>query len=182
MTRPATTFVRACISTLLALLLCTALATTFVRLPLELMLDKTDLAVHGAVSSMSSGMRGDEPWTEVTFRLIRDLLADEGDEAEQEFTLSFLGGSRPDGSMVTVELMPLFNEGDEVLMLAYAEDYYSPIVGFNQAVWWLQPDGRWMDSQAVQLGVNEETGKLQLAAGGSSDQVIAALAAELGGR
>lgn len=174
------------ITALLALLLAgTALATTFVELPLPLMIERAELALHGTVSSMSTEMRGDEPWTEVTFSLIRNFLADEADatdEVEDLLTLSFLGGSRPDGSTVTVELMPLFAEGDEVLLLAYAGDYYSPVVGFNQGVWWLQPDGQWQDFLAVPLGVDEVTGSLQQGAAGTRDQVVAAFADELGRR
>jgi hypothetical protein len=176
---------RSCLAGLLILLMPlagTALATTFVKLPLELMLDKAELAVHGTVSSIRAELRDDEPWTDVTFGIIRDFLAAAAAETPEEITLSFLGGSRPDGTNVTVELMPQFSEGEEVLLLAYAADYYSPIVGFNQAVWWLQPDGQWQDMSALSLGVDEVTGSLQQGAGGSRDQVLAALALELADR
>jgi hypothetical protein len=36
---------------------------------------------------------------------------------------------------VSVSLMPQFREQEEVLILAYNEDLYSPIVGFRQGLW-----------------------------------------------
>jgi hypothetical protein len=169
---------------LLGLLLCSAsaLATTFVELSLDEMLLRAEVAFHGTVRSVGPEMRGEEPWTAVTFRVGQDFLADEAEGPATEITLLFLGGEKPDGTTVTVEQMPVFNTGDEVLLLAYAADYYSPVVGFNQGVWWLQPDGQWLDLRSVPLGVDTETGVLASGESAGADQVPALLAAELGAR
>jgi hypothetical protein len=176
------TFSRA-VTLLLGLLLGwnTGLATTFIELSLDEMLVKAETAFHGTVSSVQPVQRAGESWTEVTFRIRQSFLAD-GSDAAESVSLLFLGGTAPDGTQVTVELMPAFTEGDEVLLLAYAGDYYSPVVGFNQGVWWLQPDGEWLDITGRPLGVDPETSALTREGGSAPEQVTAALAAALGAR
>ena len=50
-------------------------------------------------------------------------------------TLTFYGGTLPNGRSLTVEGMPTFSRGDEAVVMAYNAPYYSPIVGFSQGLW-----------------------------------------------
>lgn len=122
---------------LLMLLLSTATATTYLELNLEEMFDKADIAFFGEVTASESEARDGEPWTLVTFRVARDLI---GDLETEEITLAFYGGSA-DGVTLNVTDMPQFRRGEEVLMLAYDAEYYSPIVGFVQGLWRLEAQG-----------------------------------------
>lgn len=171
--------------TLLLLFLCgatgSAAATTFVELTVPTLLTRAETALHAVVTDVRSEQRDGEPWTVVTFRVEQDFLTDAEEDAAEDVDFAFLGGTRPDGSTLAVELMPVFTVGDEVLLLAYEADYYSPIVGFNQGVWWLE-DQVWRDSRAATLGVDDVTGELTVSASGSSADVVAALAAVLEGR
>lgn len=156
-------------------------ATTFVELTVPELLEQAEKALHGVVEDVRSEQRGTEPWTVVQFRVQQDFLADEDELVTGPVELAFLGGTRLDGSTLAVELIPLFAVGDEVLLLAYDAGYYSPIVGFNQGVWWLE-EQTWRDYQAAPLGIDEETGELTVSASGSTAEVVAALAAVLGAR
>jgi len=122
---------------LLVLVLATATATTYLELSLEEMFDKADLAFFGEVTASESEAREGEPWTLVTFNVARDLR---GDLEAEEITLAFYGGSA-DGVTVNVTDMPQFRRGEEVLILAYDAEYYSPIVGFVQGLWRLEAQG-----------------------------------------
>ena len=53
------------------------------------------------------------------------------------------------GESLTVNLMPKFTEGEEILVLAYDDSYASPIIGFRQGLWRLS-----------QLGFRNEEGLL----------------------
>lgn len=158
-----------------------AVATTFVELSVPALLERAEKALHAVVDDVRFEERGAEPWTVVTFRVEQDFLADADENAGEQVELAFLGGTRLDGSTLAVELMPQFTVGDEVLLLAYEADYYSPLVGFNQGVWWLEGQV-WRDQQAAPLGVAEETGELGAFASGSPAEVVAALASALEGR
>lgn len=122
---------------LLMLLLSAATATTYLELSLDEMFDKADIAFFGEVTASESQARDGEPWTLVTFRVARDLR---GDLDADEITLAFYGGSAG-GVTVNVTDMPQFRRGEEVLMLAYDAEYYSPIVGFAQGLWRLEAQG-----------------------------------------
>jgi hypothetical protein len=129
--------VRILVGLLLMLLLSVATATTYLELSLDEMFDKADIAFFGEVTASESQARDGEPWTLVTFNVARDLI---GDVETDEITLAFYGGSAG-GVTVNVTDMPQFRRGEEVLMLAYDAEYYSPIVGFAQGLWRLEAQG-----------------------------------------
>lgn len=133
----------------LAITVCSvATATTYLELTLDEMFDKADIAFFGEVIDSGSETRDGEPWTLITFRVARDLrgeLATETTEDTTEISLAFYGG-QADGVTLTVTDMPQFQRGEDVLILAYDADYYSPIVGFAQGLWRLEARG-FTDSQ-----------------------------------
>lgn len=127
-------------------LLPVALATTYLELELPLIIEQADLAFVGTVERVEVEARDGVPWTVVT------LLADEplfGVEEGDEVTLSFLGGTLPDGSSLSVNLMPQFSAGERLLIMAYDREAYSPIVGFRQGLW-----------RQGDLGFSDEEGRL----------------------
>lgn len=127
-------------------LLPVALATTYLELELSLIIEQADLAFVGTVERVEVEARDGVPWTVVT------LLADEplfGVEEGDEVTLSFLGGTLPDGSSLSVNLMPQFSAGERLLIMAYDREAYSPIVGFRQGLW-----------RQGDLGFSDEEGRL----------------------
>ena len=129
-----------CLRALLVLLLLVfnvATATTYLELSLEEMFDKADIAFFGEVTASESEARDGEPWTLITFNVARDLR---GDLEAEEITLAFYGGSAG-GVTVNVTDMPQFRRGEEVLILAYDAEYYSPLVGFVQGLWRLEAQG-----------------------------------------
>lgn len=161
---------------LIALMLCTAaIATTFRELSLEQIFTATEVGFVATVSSTSVEMRGDMPWTVVEFEVERWLT---GGPAENRHQLAFLGGSRAGGAGLQVNLMPAFEVGERVLILAYDEEYYSPIVGFNQGLWRLR-DQALIDARGGLLGVDDEGRLLADGAGGDQESVIEALVREL---
>lgn len=126
--------------------LCTAaFATTYKTLTLDEMIAQTDIAFLGEVTSLETIDRNGEPWTRVTFRVIEPLLATEKDAT---VTLTFYGGTLSNGVSITVNLMPQFQEQEEVLILAYNDELYSPIVGFRQGLW-----------RNATLGLRDEIGR-----------------------
>lgn len=138
MTRGAKTQKRLCaLVVLLLMVVNTAMATTYLELSLDEMFDKADIAFFGEVTASESEARDGEPWTLITFQVARDLI---GDLEAEEITLAFYGGSA-DGVTVNVTDMPQFRRGEQVLILAYDAEYYSPIVGFVQGLWRLEAQG-----------------------------------------
>jgi len=156
-------------------------ATTVRQLSLPELLEAAAIGFRGTVSSVDVRLIDDEPWTEVTFDITDQLLAGSADEEPEEnrVTLAFLGGSSG-GTELAVALRPEFSPGDEVIVLAYEERYYSPVVGFNQGVWWLDDTGTWLDQNGVALAVTED-GQLTraepdpVAVGLDTDEVVQAL-------
>lgn len=126
-----------------------ALATTYRHMTLDELVEAAELAFHGVVEDTRVTVEDGDPWTHVTFRLEELLLEPDGDEedgtvpADGTVTLAFLGGESG-GARLSVALMPEFAEGDEVLVLAYAGRYYSPVTGFRQGLWRLDDTGRWL--------------------------------------
>lgn len=170
---------RAALSSLLALLLSTtAFATTFRELSLEEMFTATEVGFIATVSSASVEMRGDLPWTVVEFEVERWLA---GDVADNVVRLAFLGGSRPGGAGLQVNLMPGFEVGERVMILAYDEEYYSPIVGFNQGIWRLR-DQALRDAQGRLLSLDDDGRLLADGPGVEPGLVIDAVARELEAR
>ncbi len=121
-----------------------ASATTYRQLSLDELFGRAEIAFFGTVSEVASENRDGEPYTVVTFAVTNALGrgAGEGDAAgEQTVQLALYGGTLPNGRTVSVEGMPEFGLGDEVLVLAYDAPYYSPIVGFSQGLWRRTPAG-----------------------------------------
>jgi hypothetical protein len=148
-----------------------ALATTYATLTLDEMIDKTDTAFLGEVTSLETLDRNGEPWTRVTFRVIEALL---GTEQDATVTLTFYGGTLSNGVSVTVNLMPQFTETEEVLILAYNDELYSPIVGFRQGLWRNQTLGL-RDEIGRALTLNAD-GTLSLGgSGGSTADILQTL-------
>ncbi|MEX2542856.1 MAG: hypothetical protein WD314_13690 [Trueperaceae bacterium] len=164
---------------LLALLLFTsATATSYRELSLQEIFTATEVGFVATVASSSVEMRGDMPWTVVEFEVQRWLA---GDGAENRVRLAFLGGSRPGGASLQVNLMPGFEVGERVMVLAYDEEYYSPIVGFNQGVWRLR-DQALLDAQGRQLSLADDGRLLADGPGVEPQLVIDAVARELEAR
>jgi hypothetical protein len=125
--------------------LSSAFATTYKTLTIDEMIAQTEIAFLGKVSSIETIDRDGEPWTRVTFTVTEPLLATEKDAT---VTLTFYGGTLSNGVSVTVNLMPQFQEQEEVLILAYNDELYSPIVGFRQGLW-----------RNATLGLRDEIGR-----------------------
>ena len=135
---------------LLACLSVTAFATTYRALSLETMLSQADLGFYGEVTGVSVEDRSGEPWTVVTFQVLENLKGSDLTEgAEDGLSLTFLGGTLPSGESLSVSLMPQFSVGEQVVVLAYERELYSPIVGFRQGLW-----------RDTELGLRDETGRL----------------------
>ncbi len=137
---------------LLVLLLNVAFATTYKALTVDEMLAKTELGFYGSVSEVALEERGGDPWTLVTFEVLEALVGVTAPENTNQLltvTLAFYGGTLPSGESLLVSLMPQFSVGETALVLAYAEDAYSPIVGFRQGLW-----------RDTTLGLRDETGRL----------------------
>ena len=158
----------------LAVSLSLASATTFRELSLAQLVDNAELGFLGTVSQTVVEERGGEPYTEVTFSVARALTGEVGENA----TLSFYGGALPNGQTVTVEGMPEFVRGDEVLVLAYDAPYYSPIVGFSQGLWQATPDG-FEDEQGRLLSLGDAGELLRDGEGSDRTEVLDALEADL---
>ena len=147
-------------SALLCLLLSTlsvAVATTFRAMSPGELAEAADLVFTGTVRSSDVTVLNGEPWTEVVFEVDR-LLLDSGESAEPDGTvlLRFMGGSLAERQL-NVALMPQFSSGEQVLVFAYDADYWSPLVGFNQGVFWLSAEDGWRDLSGMPLGVIDDS-------------------------
>lgn len=121
-----------------------ATATTFRELSLDELFNRAEISFYGAVREVTTENRQGEPYTLVTFEVTRPLGSAPAEATEGEaptVQLAFYGGTLPNGQTVSVEGMPEFTLGDEVLVLAYDAPYYSPIVGFSQGLWRRTPGG-----------------------------------------
>ncbi len=132
-----------------------ASATTYRAMSLEDILNSTEIAFHGVVSSVEVEARANEPWTIVTFEVKQSLLGSVGESID----LAFYGGVLDD-VVLDVTGIPKFASEEEVIVLAYRGDYYSPIIGFSQGLWKFGSRGFENDNREL-LGLNEE-GKLIL--------------------
>ncbi|MEM7737207.1 MAG: hypothetical protein AAF267_15610 [Deinococcota bacterium] len=155
-------------------------ATSVLELDLETMLDRAELAFFAEVVDTDSEERADDPWTLITFSITRDLRGDlptrsltttTFDDDDNTVTLAFYGG-QAGGTSLNVTDMPQFRVGEEVLILAYDANYYSPIVGFSQAVWRLSARG-FTDSRGRVLTLAEDAieDDLDSTQDGSQDEV-----------
>jgi hypothetical protein len=146
--------------------LSTAFATTYKTLSLEEMVSQTEIAFYGTVSKVEVIERDNEPWTQVSFTVTEALLGTEKDATE---VLNFYGGTLDSGLSLTINLMPQFFAEEEILILAYQGDFYSPIVGFRQALWRNQGQG-FQDEVGRILSLVE--GKLEFDGPGGGDEDI----------
>ena len=133
---------------------CQVVATSYEGMNLKEMLDRAEIAFHGVVINVVVEEQADEPWTIVTFEVKQALLGN----LEEETNLAFYGGVLND-KVLNVNGMPSFTQGDEVIILAYNNNYYSPIVGFSQGLWRFGSTG-FANSKGKLLGLKE--GKLTL--------------------
>lgn len=137
---------------LLVSLLGGTFATTYEALTLDEILAKTEIGFYGQVSEVSVEERDGDPWTLVTFEILEALIGVTPPEDSNQplaVTLAFYGGTLPSGESLLVSLMPQFSVGETVLVLAYNEELYSPIVGFRQGLW-----------RSTTLGLRDESGRL----------------------
>lgn len=160
--------------TLLLALTSVATATTYRDLSLGELVSRAEIAFFGSVSEVNTEARDGEPYTVVTFNVSRPLLGD----LEASESLTFYGGELPDGTTLTVEGMPQFASGEEVLILAYDAPYYSPIVGFSQGLWRARPDG-FADEVGRLLSLNDSGGLTRDGEGGDRNDILSALEARL---
>lgn len=155
-----------------------AWATTYRELSLDEMLELTQTAFVGTVSSVTVEERQGEPWTVVEFTIERPLRGTAISGRRQE--LAFLGGELPGGTL-RVNLMPTFQLGEEVLLFAYEEQYISPVVGFNQGLWRRGDDGL-VDARGRRLGLDDEGRLTEGGVEGDVDLVLDAVERELEAR
>jgi hypothetical protein len=155
-----------------------AWATGYRALTLPQLLAAAEIAFVGTVASQRVEAREGEPWTVVEFDVERWLLGGAAQGRRQD--LSFLGGELV-GEGLRVSLMPRFEVGERVLLLAHQEEYYSPIVGFNQGLWRLEGRGL-VDEQGRFLGLDEAGRLAPDAPERGSELVIDSVARELEAR
>lgn len=129
-----------------------AAVTTFIELSLPEILERAEIGFLGTVSSMRVESREGQPWTVVEFEVERTLLSEESEPRNR--TLAFLGGETASGESLQVNLMPVFEVGERVVVLAYDEEYFSPVVGFNQGLWRLD-GGELVDETGRRLGLDD---------------------------
>ena len=168
-----------------------ASATTYRALSLDELVGRTEWAFFGRVSALDVTPQAGEPYTQVTFEVLRPLTGDLGsgdagadtdtevDAGASTVTLSFYGGTLPNGRSVRVEGMPEFNRGDEVLVFAYNAPYYSPIVGFSQGFWRATPDG-FRDLNGRLLSLDDDGNLLRDGEGSEQTAVLDELEARFG--
>jgi hypothetical protein len=164
---------------LLLLLAGNAMATTYRDLSLPQMLDHAEIAFLGTVASVAVEDRNGEPWTVVEFEVERALAGLGGDDNRLE--LSFLGGDLPGGAGLRVNLMPAFEVGEQVLLLAYDEQFISPVVGFNQGLWRLS-EGDLLDERGRRLSLDDEGRLLEDGLGTEATLILEAIDRELEAR
>jgi hypothetical protein len=177
--RPLAAFLAASTTVVAILVGSTVLATTYRQLTPGEMIAAAEIGFLATVAAATVEIRAGEPWTVVEFEVERWLTgpAPEGDRA----SLAFLGGSSAAGTDLQANLMPRFEVGERVLILAYDEEFYSPIVGFNQGLWRVQGDAL-IDSVGRRLSLDQE-GRLQADGDGpEAALVVDALARELEAR
>ena len=152
-----------------------ALATTYRDMSLENMLSKAEIAFHGVVEDVKVESRSNEPWTIVTFEVRQALLG----SLEESIELAFYGGAS--GSVVLdVTGIPKFTRAEEVIILAYNSDYYSPIVGFSQGLWRFRGRG-FENGERQLLGLDEEGNLILDDQGADTEEILAAFTKVLSG-
>lgn len=155
--------------TILIILISIASATSFQELSMADMLERSQIAFYGRVSAIEFIEKQSEPWTKVDFEIINSLY---GLEDKKNISLLFYGGS-VNGKTTTVSLMPRFSIDEKVLVLAYKNEYYSPIVGFRQGLWREQALGLTDETDQI-LSLNDKSELILAGDGASTDDILAA--------
>jgi len=153
----------------LVILISSASATSFQELSISDMLEHSQIAFHGRVSAIEFIEKQSEPWTKVDFEILDAIY---GLEDKTSISLLFYGGSI-NGKTTTVSLMPRFNIDEKVLILAYKNEYYSPIVGFRQGLWREKPLGLTDESERI-LSLDKDSKLILDGEGASTDDILAA--------
>ena len=183
---------------LLGFTLSFASATTYRALTLDELISRTELGFFGKVSALDVTTQAGEPYTQVTFDVLRRLTGDLGAPGDTStatstntaaataagtgtdtVTLNFYGGTLPNGRSVKVEGMPEFNRGDDVLVFTYNAPYYSPIVGFSQGFWRATPGG-FRDLNGRLLSLSDDGNLLRDGEGSDQTAVLDELEARFG--
>jgi len=152
--------------------LSTALPSTFKELSLEEMIEKAELAFYGVVIATEAIERNNEPWTKVSFELLEPFKGLSEDDVSLE--LLFYGGSPLDDPALLVSLMPQFETGQTVVIFAYQDTYYSPIVGFRQGLW-REQDAAFVSEAGERLSLGEENRLLLEGVGASPTDILQVL-------
>ena len=144
-------------------------ATSFQELSMADMLEHSQIAFYGRVSAVEFIEKQSEPWTKVDFEILEPLY---GLEDKTGISLLFYGGSI-NSKTTTVSLMPKFNIDEKVLILAYKNEYYSPIVGFRQGLWREKPLGLTDETGRI-LSLDKDSKLILDGEGAGTDEIIAA--------
>lgn len=133
-----------------------ALATTFVRLTLEQQAQKADVIVHAVVRSVGTETRAGRPWTVYQLDPRRFLKGEAGrlPQAGGSPSIAVLGGQG-----LRMEGAPVFQQGQEVVLLAYARAYDSPVVGFRQGAYLVAEGGRVTDLDGRPVSLSADPAK-----------------------
>jgi hypothetical protein len=150
----------------------TAVATSVLERSLATLLQRAELRVYGDVVSVAGERDADgEIWTTVTVEVVRDLDRPDDPDAPATHELRFLGGTLPDGRTAVLDGLPVLEEGDRVLVLAYLDEgLASPVAGGWQGWWRVGSEGL-TDREGRVLGLDQ--GVLRL--GGPERDVDAVL-------
>ena len=110
-------------------------ATTVLHQSFPDLVQKAETIVVGTVSTIEAewDAETETPFILVTFT---DLDVLKGDTSQTALTLRFLGGPRPDGTVLQIAGVPHFTVGERnVLFVAGNEHYAVPLVGTWQGVY-----------------------------------------------
>ncbi|MEZ4630732.1 MAG: hypothetical protein R2880_08500 [Deinococcales bacterium] len=161
-------FYRWCLAFLALTLLSIVLASSYLELSLEDIFEKADMAFEAKVLTSTVELIDDKPWTKVEFSVVSVFKGELG----KETSLSFYGGNH-DSISLQVTGMPRFMEGEDLLIFAYKDRYYSPLVGFSQGLFrsrvggWQNEAGKYLqadEAKNLSLGDSVVDSKLVLEA------------------
>lgn len=155
--------------TFLLILISFSSATSFQELTIEDMLERSQIAFFGKVTAIDIIEKQSEPWTKITFEILKPLL---GLDDKTETSLLFFGGNL-NNKTTTISLIPRFSLDENILILAYKNEYYSPILGFRQGLWREQALGL-IDETNRTLSLDEESKLVLDGDGASTTDILAA--------
>ena len=112
-----------------------AWATTVLEKSFADLVQEADTIVVGTVSTVEAEWDADSetPFTLVTFT---DLDILKGETDPEALTLRFLGGPRPDGTVIQIAGVPQFTVGERRVLFVAGNDHFAvPLVGVWQGVY-----------------------------------------------